>query len=368
MSIPSRWGVAIPAVLLVLLALTALAHGLLVLSRFELEVGRAARHRLRARLAAEGAVRRALVEWKGAGHEALALYASNAGGGALPPAVDYRYVVQRVEREIFVVEGVGVERTGSGNVQVARAVWSLDPAARAGGFSAALEHRGPLALGADASLSGSAVAVPPDEWDPATCSPLGPAIDSLFPTGALPASGLLPPPVPRPTGSPGFPPDTSVARLGPLGFSHLLSLADRMPSGGVTPVPDPVGPCRSGSPLNWGAPTDPAAPCHSFFPLIAVDATLIMAGGEGQGVLVVRGDLELRGDAVFFGVVLVEGTLTLAGDSRIVGLTRAGGGAVLKDRARVDGSACVALRAFQEASSLRWGVPVPGRSWLVPLR
>jgi hypothetical protein len=93
---------------------------------------------------------------------------------------------------------------------------------------------------------------------------------------------------------------------------------------------------------------------------------LTVVGGLGQGVLLVEGDLTVRGSFAFEGLVLVGGNFRWQdGTGRIVGSVQAGllgeAGLWLGGRARVVHSRCSLDRAALAAAR---AVPLGSRSWL----
>ena len=104
-------------------------------------------------------------------------------------------------------------------------------------------------------------------------------------------------------------------------------------SGGtVVGTPEsPLGPrevngvCDRSNPLNWGDP-DRSTSCARYFPVILATGDLHVAGGVGQGVLLVEGDLTLSGGTRFVGLVIVRGSLrTLSPGPHVIGGVRVAG-------------------------------------------
>ncbi len=90
-----------------------------------------------------------------------------------------------------------------------------------------------------------------------------------------------------------------------------------------------------------------------------------MDGGEGQGILLVSGDLHMTG-ASFSGVVLVGGGLHLGDDTRIKGFVRVGGSVHLAESAQIRFSPCAALLVLEENRDLAGVLPTPDGSWILP--
>jgi hypothetical protein len=136
--------------------------------------------------------------------------------------------------------------------------------------------------------------------------------------------------------------------------------------------PDSSGPgvCRENTLTNWGD-TLPGAACGAYFPLIyhGGPTLTIQSGGIGQGVLLVDGTLDLRGNFVFWGIIIVQGTFQTQGSgNRVMGGVLAAnadfdsqslvGGSV------VHNSTCAVERAILNNSSLSRARPLTMRSWI----
>lgn len=354
-------GMALPVLLLVILALSVLAHGTLLLARDTLGSARAEAGVTQRRVAAEAGVRDALDAWRVWGRLRPLLWDGPiVAEGRLGPRAGYRVRVRSLGPEFRLLEGEGTTDGGGAAVRVGRVVWLLDPVARLGAARAAVEAGGVVRLEPGSTLSGSDVSRPPDGWPADVCRPYREALDSLFPAGVIPQVGALPPGEGGASGIPG---------LGLLSADTLSARADFfLPAGArVSPAPDVEdGECVAG-PSNWGDPGDPSASCGVRLPLVAGAGSLIVDGGEGQGILVVPGDLVVTGGALLHGIVLVGGGLEVGGGSRIEGLVRAGGDVMLRDGGSISARGCVGLRALDARPDLRRPVLPTGGSWLSPL-
>jgi hypothetical protein len=345
-------GFAVAAVLLLLIGLTALAHGALVLAERE----RAA-SALEAKLIARRLLARSVV--------------GAAGGADTLPTLTRAPIVLRsgargllrwateaiaLDRELALLTGVGRVEGLPGDHRTAVIVSALDPTARAAEVRAVVE------VGAGADLSGGAVSTagwlsPPDPGSGEACAPELAALDSLnartpLPLGALPTTGDTP--------------SGAVPALGPLSGDTVLERVRPRIEGTFAPRPRLLlGDCLD-APDNWGSPTDPRGPCGGRMTLAAADGDLTLAGGEGQGTIVVAGDLVLRDAARFHGLALVGGDLVLEGSSTLVGAARVGGAMRLRG-GTVDGSACAVARALRAALRLRWPLAVPNAGRVHPL-
>jgi hypothetical protein len=119
---------------------------------------------------------------------------------------------------------------------------------------------------------------------------------------------------------------------------------------------------------NWGAPKDKKNACHNYFPIIYHAGDGHINGGQGQGILLVEGNLELNGDMEFFGIVIVKGKLTKTnGNATIIGTMIVKGesdiGTTINGNPVIQYSRCAVQRAAEQNPETGL-VPVVTRSWL----
>lgn len=132
----------------------------------------------------------------------------------------------------------------------------------------------------------------------------------------------------------------------------------------------PGGVCDESVLSNWGD-INPAGPCGSYFPLIyhGGPTLTIQSGGMGQGILLVDGTLDLRGNFTFHGIIIVQGTFETQGSgNRITGAVMASNGE-LDMQGYVGGSeiiysSCAVQRSVLNNSSLSRARPLSNRSWI----
>lgn len=335
-------GHALVLVLVVLLGLQLLAHGALTLALGERAAARGGLRVLQARAAAEAAVTLAAGTRPIDAPEALPLLTRIPVGSGWAGPHPSRAYVQRVGREVWLVEGEGGAPGADWRWRVGRLVWALDPAARGGeAYEAILAGGAPLPPDGLTETAPFRPGSAPD-W----CRPWAAALDSLLPppprsgvggalAGAWPAVGLL-------------------------GLGDLTgALAGRVEGTGTPhPVLDGEG-CVAG-PWNWGDPLDPRGPCGRVSVAAAAPGDLTVDGGRGQGLLVVGGSLLLRG-TTFHGLVLAGGDVELEGGARVVGQVRAGGVVRGDGGSRVVSSPCSVARALQAGDeALRAPRTLPG--------
>ena len=168
--------------------------------------------------------------------------------------------------------------------------------------------------------------------------------------------------------------DSTFTQFGPFDWDDMVALADLSLPGGTYsstyPTLDVLGHCDTSNLLNWGEPGAWVPACADYFPIIHVNGNAtIQSGGRGQGLLMVEGDLDLRGGFEFFGVVLVKGNFETQGNgNKIFGAAMASN-ADFQDQTLVGGSvtqwsSCVVDRMKQNLSSLSRVRPLAERSWV----
>lgn len=355
----AREGAALAVVLLLLLAILALAQGTLSLAHLELTASRADRRLLEARAAAAAGraaalsapIRRTVADVALWGRVRLAT-------GTLEQGNTYVTTLTRLSREAWLLRSTGRAAQGPASVRRAHTVWVLDALGRIEAMHGVLQVGEGTPLRVDGRIDGGGMTEEDAPLVPGACASWYAAFDSIMPSGRLPGVQSL--------GA-----DTSGAepKLGRLRRQDLLSLITARVGGVGTPRPvERLGSCDTVAVWNWGNPEQPSAACGAHFVTVASDGDLTVEGGEGQGILVVGGDLTLTASARFYGVLLVGGALRLDDGAEIVGMVRAAGGAYVASGTWIRGSACWAALALKAATGvLDRPEPVGGTEWIGPL-
>ncbi len=110
--------------------------------------------------------------------------------------------------------------------------------------------------------------------------------------------------------------DRTFTQYGDVTYDQLASRANVVLPGGnyrTAPTLRADGSCNKGDLTNWGDGLNRTAPCGRYFPVIHLTGNVTLNGVQGQGILLVDGDLEVQGDYQFFGVTIVRGRLKTAG-------------------------------------------------------
>lgn len=351
-------------VLLLLLAVTGVGHTLLVMTRSEFFVSRARWDVLTRRFAAETG--RSLTSRAMTGTDSLPQGEwVPMGSGAVPPRARYDARVVRLSREVLLIHAEGALGMGSGRDRQVGLYWAMDPVARYSAARGILERGGAAQVEAGSMVDASLIRDTPPMWPEGFCDRFSPDVDTLFVDGPDPHGELHEDPrvaLGTESGSGALGP--SLPSLGLLGHDALIEGADFQVSGTVSPAPvEAMGQCALSSPTNWGAPLDASDPCAHYKPVVASDGSLIVSGGQGQGILLVSGDAAFRSSARYYGLVVVAGDLEIADGSQIHGLVRVRGTVFLRGGSRIVGSACAVLSALDAARKLRSLAPIPGAAW-----
>ena len=333
-----RRGFALVLALLALMILAGIASAALAAALGQLRAASRAGRVLAGQEGARAIVEAVIQETRGVpsasvGGPAVEMVRDTMGAYGIRRALDVRIAP---EFHLF----VGEAALGGGvPMRYARVVWWLDPESRVGAHRAVLEG-GAVSMASGARVRSDMVLA---ERPGVSGCGLSPILGQTFGGMSPPVSGALP--QPPEWGGVGDGSDIASLRLGRFSAPMLERLADRRLSEGGPPHPSCPG-CWSG--------------------LVFGDGTVELLE-EGAGVLVVDGDVTLGPGSSWVGLLLAAGDLTLTSGSRLVGLARAGGTISVVSGALVDGSACAALEALRNATSLARPLVIPGRSSAGPV-
>jgi hypothetical protein len=346
-----RPGFALVVALLLVVVLAALGAAMLAVGARETEIAAAMARRSEARIAAESVARWAVATWSTRRYDEAPIGSSIEVGtldrGAPPLATPGREVsasLLRLAPDLFLVEG-SARTDGAGPAVLARAgllVRTFDTAALAAAFPAAATARDSIVIqgGAISGTGGCENITAAAALAPRVSLAAGAAVEGS------PDQVMEEPP--------GYPePD-------PFGNALAATLATVTLAGGTVSPRPWLGPdgCQE-HPLNWGA-TSPTNACHDRLPFIRIAGDLEVAGGEARGILLVHGNVRLRGTQLH-GLIISDGTVTIDEGTIIQGAVRGSsiemvGGAVAYD-------ACT-LRAALTAAGLDAPIRPGPRQWI----
>ncbi|MBX6362833.1 MAG: hypothetical protein IRZ00_03100 [Gemmatimonadetes bacterium] len=365
----NRRGMALVVALVTLVVLALAAAGAVLAAARGFAAAAERTDALRARVLAASAARvAALAPWP----DVRGLPPSAALPG--PELVDGpdaagRAVIRRLAPGWIAVEGDGRARRARAHARVLLRLLELRELLAA--FPAAITAAS-VDLGATAMVDGADAAATPAPWPAAWCDGAADSLAAVFgaarpgvrvaaPAALVATAGAVL--AGEPPAEVGPPPLAGATGLGPLDWSRLATIADRTESGTIrlAPAVGAAG-CDRTAPGNWGDPTAPTAPCADYAPLVFAPGDLHVAGGVGQGILVVAGDLVLDFGTTFVGPILVAGNVAAASGVALDGALRAGGAVRWNGSARR--RACPLVRALTRAPGLARPFRPPGRWWL----
>jgi hypothetical protein len=109
--------------------------------------------------------------------------------------------------------------------------------------------------------------------------------------------------------------DSSFTTFGGASYAQMAARANVTLSGGtITTAPVVTnGVCDQNVLTNWGDGDNPTAPCGNYFPIIHITGSATLNGVQGQGILLVDGNLNVQGSYNFYGIVIIQGDLKTAG-------------------------------------------------------
>jgi hypothetical protein len=227
------------------------------------------------------------------------------------------------------------------------------------GIHASLTTQGSVSLSGNANINGADQI--PTGWG--SCDAPGPTQAGVRDQGGnVGTSGNgtvtgLPPVVNDPTIN-----NNTFDTFGGATYAQLAARATiTLPAGNYTT--DPVttnGLCDRTVLSNWGDGMNPGSPCSSYFPIIHATGSIGLNNTQGQGILLVDGDLDIQGSYQFFGIVIVHGDLKTSGggtsDAHFWGGVMAKNADLsvqnLSGKATLNFSSCAILTALQASSPI----------------
>jgi hypothetical protein len=308
-------GVALAVSIFALVIIGGLVAGAFFMGMQEQRVGRNTIRFQQALAAAEEGANREVANWDANVANLLPTGDSLDFKGTVTGAGGwYRGSVRRLNNELFLVrsEGFSVDSVARQHVGMLVRLRPIELE-----IKAALQTQGKLKIGGSSKIDGNDMA--PAGWG---CGPLEPPMPGIQINDSTqietPGCGGLS----CVEGSPKVDQDTtitsdSLTTFGDTDFDDLKQYANKFvtPSGPTHKIQPTLsgGACNTADENNWGDPLNPGNPCGNYFPIIWVGGDLDINGVQGQGVLVVDGDLDVQGGFEFFGPVLVRGALDVQG-------------------------------------------------------
>jgi hypothetical protein len=367
-------GIALAVAVFALVVIGALVAATFFAGQLEQQTGQNAVYATQASEAAEAALGQALGATTGSDMFALAQGAStDLPGPNLGYHVTGQATMRRLTGSVWLLRSMGTRQNAAGGELARHTIGQLIRANQANmTVKAGLTALGHVEVTGNSEVSGKDLI--PSTWSapPAVDCPLLDDVTGIRYNGLLTQQGSAviqgdPPRDKDPT-------LTADNMIGGSSFSDLKALATLTLSGnvsGLAPVTigNPPTGCDISVESNWGAPSDKASPCFNYFPVIYHYGDLSISGsGEGQGILLVEGNLNVQGRIDFYGPVIVTGGVDIRGTGSDD--VKFYGGVIAQDirlddsklsgNAMVNYSSCAIRRAVQGSAT---PIPLSERSW-----
>lgn len=370
----SERGIALPLALFGIIIIGAIIAALFTVTRMEQRQGDGSVASLQAFEAAETGLAALVTNWNTGAYNSLATGDSvvngtvTVGGGA-----QYQTKIRKVNGAMFVATSEGQLINSNGAIrnrrQVVQVVRLAQPTIA---MNAAVTTRVGLTVSGSSEISG--VDSIPAGWG-GSCPAAGPSVPGIrdssgnvTTSGSCSGASCI-------VGTPQILTDPTVTSsdfnvFGDFTFADLAAMATKnLTANTYTGIaPSVVGSaCDQSVLINWGGPRQATThPCFNYFPIIYADDDVRISGGEGQGILLVNGDLEISGGFEFFGPVIVRGEVRSTGTGGHIY-----GGVMSEDanftvslisgNSVVNYSACAITRALNGSAT---GRPVGNRGWV----
>lgn len=273
----------------------------------------------------EEAINEVVRNWNPVVYNALKIYPADSfvfaptvtGGGT----GKYSGVIRKLNSQLYLVDVTGRDRAsaagaafGSGARQ--RLGWLMRVRLLEIGIGGALTTQGSVKLSGNAYVDGNDHI--PGGWSTANCDTTGDTTKAgvTAPDSAVVQTGSAA----HLAGNPDFLQDTSIntstfTQYGDVNYTELAAAATiQLPGGTYKTDPTVVGTsCDLTDNTNWGDGMNPSAACGSYYPIVHIAGDATLNGDQGQGILLVDGNLQIQGSYQYYGIVIVRGSLSTAG-------------------------------------------------------
>ena len=306
-------GVALALSIFALVIIGALVAGAFFMGMQEQRVGLNTIRFQEAFAAAEEGANLQIAPWNTGVNNLLATGDSTAFNGTVFGAGGwYRGSIVRLNDQLFYVRSEGFSFDSTARQHVGLLV-RLRPFAF--DISAALKTQGNLKIGGSSQIDGHDQS--PAGW---TCGALEPPLPGIAINDSTNITTVGCTNLSCVDGSVKVDQDTtmttdSLTTFGEMSFDDLKQYATHILAAGTRKIEPSSsgGSCNLADQNNWGDPLNPGNDCGGHFPVVWVNGDLNINGVQGQGVLIVDGNLDVQGGFDFFGPVIVRGALSTQG-------------------------------------------------------
>ncbi len=376
-------GMALAVAIFALIVIGALVAGAFFAGHLEQRTGRNTLYAAQAADAAEQGVAGVVSDWDQFNLNNIAVGTTTSLGTITVGRTRYTQDVRRLNNDLFLVQSLGSRVDAAGTPLAQRKVAMV---ARLSYVTATANAA--VTAGKTVNFNGNAFEVVgndsvPQGWSGEPGCTTGAAKAGVRTAETVTASGQQadnivgnPPKVEHdPTVTANF-----FNIFGDVTFDDLKKSADIVlpnttPYNGAAPSLTAGAPqrCNTADQMNWGEPHRNGggytAQCVNYFPILygSGTQTKLAAGGRGQGLLLVEGDLEISGGFEWTGLIVAKGGIKITGNgNKIVGALLAQDVAV-DDQNSISGnttlqfSSCALSKAIQGSA---FAEPLTMRSWV----
>jgi hypothetical protein len=367
-------GFVLPAALLTVTVLLILTTAGFYTVRQETKIGASNKQAADAFYLAESGISDVIASWDNASYDAMAWWTTRSFADTTDIGT-WAVTVTKANEKVFYLDATGTITAGGPMLSGATRRLGLAARMTLPDFNtrAALTTMNNVNVRGRAEIHGEDI-VPPN-WSSVCAGTLndkaGVLIDDTAKMGQA-GKGKL-------TGAPPVLEDkgltsSTFTQFGDLDWAELVRMASKVYPGGslnvFLPSLDANGNCDVADRQNWGDPENPTAPCGNYFPVIYIASdTNLQSGTRGQGILLIDGQLQVRGDFIFHGLVIAQGDFDAQGaGNRVYGAVMAANVTLDQQQAvgasALDYSSCAIERAIINATDLNRARPLGQRGWV----
>jgi hypothetical protein len=374
-------GMALAVAIFALIVIGALVAGAFFAGHLEQRTGRNTLYAAEAADAAEIGVSKVLSDWDQFNLNNLAVGVPTSIGTTTNGRIRYTQDVRRLNNDLFLVQSLGSRLDASGNKLAQRSVAMVARLSYVSGTANAAVTAGKKVdiMGNIEIIGNDSV---PQGWTGEPGCTTGAAkagvrtadtVDVKGNAGTLAGS---PPMVAKdPTVTAEF-----FNIFGDVTFDELKKSADIVlplttPYNGAAPSLTAGAPqrCNTSDQMNWGEPHRSGggyiAQCQNYFPILygSGTQTRLAAGGRGQGLLLVEGDLEISGGFEWTGLIVAKGGMKISGNGNKITGALLAQDVAFDDQNSISGnttlqfSSCALSKAIQGSALAE---PLTMRSWV----
>jgi Tfp pilus assembly protein PilX len=370
-------GMALAVAIFALVVIGALVAGAFFAGHLEQRTGRNTLYAAQAADAAERGVSRVVSDWDQFNLNNIAIGTSTFIGTTTAGSVTYTQNVRRLNNDLFLVQSLGSRVDASGTTLAQRTVAMVTRLSYVTATANAA-----VTAGKSVNFNGNAFGVigndsVPQGWTGETGCTTGANKAGVRTAETVGADGQQDNNI---IGSPAqVEHDPTVTAdffniFGDVTFDELKKNADIIlplttPYNGAAPSLTAGNPqrCNTADQMNWGEPhrngVGYTAECVNYFPIIygSGSQTQLAAGGRGQGLLLVEGDLSISGGFEWTGLIVAKGGIKIVGNGNKVT------GALLAQDVAVDDQNVISGNTTLQYSSCALSKAIQGSAFAEPL-